>query len=414
MYWTILLLAATTVEASLLRGDRRLQPDGFRDFVPLSCNSGLATQPCTPWTTHIGTETSHDSMVTIDCGVCVTMDIATTETLSLLGGLDIRGKLVFPDNYSLNLEATVIIVQGELEMTASKPVDGEPSLTFTMIGEDDLFFEPFDNNEGACLGKPCAIGKKGITVAGGKVSLNGLPSATPTWVHLYDVVGTSQSVDAIVIEDNVIDKWSEGAEILITSHTRVWNEQQVRTIKSVAPAESGYVRVELDSSIVRPTTWKDSQDFAVEVALLSRNIKFMGGYDSNPDHGGHFMVMHTPDVDQRVEGVEVRNFGQQGNLGRYPIHFHFCAMSNASVIAKNTIRESNQRCVVVHGTDFLRITENVAFDTAGHCFITEDGMEKSNQFTRNLAAQTSIPKKIIPNYGLNGDETDHEPASFWM
>ena len=57
--------------------------------------------------------------------------------LSLLGGLDVLGKLVFPDGYNLNLVTTMIAVQGELEMSASKPVDGTPQIKFTMIGNDD-------------------------------------------------------------------------------------------------------------------------------------------------------------------------------------------------------------------------------------------------------------------------------------
>jgi cell migration-inducing and hyaluronan-binding protein len=46
--------------------------------------------------------------------------------------------------------------------------------------------------------------------------------------------------------------------------------------------------------------------------------------------------------------------------------------------------------------------------------MTEDGMEMNNQFIRNLGAQTGIPAKIIPNQGSNGDESDGEPATFWI
>ena len=92
--------------------------------------------------------------------------------LSLLGGLDILGKLVFPDGYNLNLVTTMIAVQGELVMTASKPVDGTPQIKFTMIGNDDqMTFTPIDANANACKGvSTCPTGKKAIVVAGGKVN----------------------------------------------------------------------------------------------------------------------------------------------------------------------------------------------------------------------------------------------------
>lgn len=140
----------------------------------------------------------------------------------------------------------------------------------------------------------------------------------------------------------------------------------------------------------------------------------MGGDDANKAHGGHFWVMNTPKVKQYIEGVDFQKFGQQGNIGRYPIHFHFCGDVTGSVVTKNTIRQSNQRCVVVHGTDKLRVEENVAFDTKGHCYLLEDGIETGNAFIRNLGAQTSIPATIIPNLGPNGRETDDMPSTFWI
>ena len=65
-------------------------------------------------------------------------------------------------------------------------------------------------------------------------------------------------------------------------------------------------------------------------------------------------------------------FRPTGILGRYPIHFHMCGSVDGAVVSKNSIRNSKQRCVVVHGTHQLRIEENVAYDTFGHCYMTED------------------------------------------
>jgi hypothetical protein len=235
----------------------------------------------------------------------------------------------------------------------------------------------------------------------------------PTWVRLADVSGAGRPT-GIVVPTSVIGKWAPGAEILITSHTINYNDQQVRKITNITSINGG-VLLGLNMSINRPTTLKDSADFAVEVALLSRNIVFEGSPDPiNALHGGHFMVFRTPSVLQVIEGVEFVRFGQQGNLGRYPLHFHFCGDVSGSIVSKNTIRQSNQRCVVVHGTNNLLVQENVAFDTKGHCFMLEDGIETNNMFIRNLGAFTDAVTTIIPNLGTNGKETDDKPATFWV
>ena len=60
---------------------------------------------------------------------------------------------------------------------------------------------------------------------------------------------------------------------------------------------------------------------------------------SNPDDdliGGHMIIYWTPNP-QHLEGVEIRNFGQQGRLGRYPTHFHLCGNSTGSVMTKNVV-----------------------------------------------------------------------------
>jgi len=237
-------------------------------------------------------------------------------------------------------------------------------------------------------------------------------------INLYDATGGMLSDDeptCIVVEASVSRKWAVGAELLITSHTTAWDDHQVRKITKIHfDSVPGHVELKLDFPIRRPTTLMDDSDFAVEVALLSRNIVFEGGPDDKPRRGGHFWVMNTPSVVQTLVGVEVVNFGQQGYLGRYPIHFHFCGDSTGSVISKNTIRQSNQRCVVVHGTDNLLIEDNIAYDTKGHCFILEDGMETGNKFIRNLGAMTGVPVDVIPNQGPNGDETDYDPATYWV
>jgi cell migration-inducing and hyaluronan-binding protein len=44
--------------------------------------------------------------------------------------------------------------------------------------------------------------------------------------------------------------------------------------------------------------------------------------------------------------------------------------------------------VTVHGTNNLQIENNVTYNTVGHCFFLEDGIETGNEYIRNLAIQT--------------------------
>jgi G8 domain len=141
--------------------------EAIQDFVPLTCNANLGS--CVSWSQTFGTQTQVASRIIVDCGKCITMD-HPGPTLTLTAGIDIRGKLIFPDGYSLTLNTASITVQGVLEMTATKPVDGSPLIRIVMIGSDTAqTFTPVDANAAACAGD-CKVGMKAITVAGGQVN----------------------------------------------------------------------------------------------------------------------------------------------------------------------------------------------------------------------------------------------------
>ena len=202
--------------------------------------------------------------------------------------------------------------------------------------------------------------------------------------------------------------WGPGAEILVTSHTIRAEDSQVATIQSIASNGD----LILDSPIHKPITIQDDPNTAVEVALLSRNIKFTAAEDdvSNPLHGAHFIIMHTPaPTVQTIIGVESHGFGQQGKLGRYPFHFHMCNSVLGSVVSKNSVRNTKQRAIVVHGTDDLYLEGNVIHNVRGHGFMLEDGAEQGNKFIRNLGA-VSLPVDTL----ISNDESDNLPSTFWI
>ena len=80
--------------------------------------------------------------------------------------------------------------------------------------------------------------------------------------------------------------------------------------------------------------------------------------------------------------------GQNLELARYPIHWHLDGDANGQYIKNAAIHDTYNRCVTVHGTNNLRVENNVTYNTVGHCFFMEDGIEHGNQFVHNLAIQT--------------------------
>ena len=98
--------------------------------------------------------------------------------------------------------------------------------------------------------------------------------------------------------------------------------------------------------------------------------------------------------------------------GRYPIHFHMAGDHPNSTVSKNLVRNSNQRCVVIHGTDSILVEENVAYDTVGHCFINENGVEEDIRFIKNLGALTH--RQPEERRIGNPLESDHRAYTFWF
>jgi len=219
----------------------------------------------------------------------------------------------------------------------------------------------------------------------------------------------------IIVDNAVKGKWGIGAEILLTSYTNNHSDAQVRSIIEInnIRGDDQHVALILHDSFQKPTVQRNNlhPQTAVEVALLSRTIQFSGKFDEDEGvlHGCHLWVKHTPTVRQTLEGVGFVNCGQQGLLGRYPIHFHMSKSVSGSIVSKNLVRNSNQRGIVVHGTDYLNVSENVLYNTKGHGFLLEDGIEQFNKFTRNLAASTRKVKTLISD-----DESDDSPSSYWI
>ena len=134
-----------------------------------------------------------------------------------------------------------------------------------------------------------------------------------------------------------------------------------------------------------------------------------------------------------VESVEFNRMGQNLTLARYPIHWHLIGDAQGQYIKNASLHDTYNRCVTVHGTNFLRVENNVTYNTVGHCFFLEDGAEHGNEFVHNLAIQTKchtskacVPTALGPSgetstRGTGGQQSkdvllpsDNTVASYWI
>src|SRR5688572_4187538 len=131
--------------------------------------------------------------------------------------------------------------------------------------------------------------------------------------------------------------------------------------------------------------------------MLTRNIKIQASADAEQSFfGGHIMAM--PSSKMYVSGVELTRMGQNLTLARYPIHWHLVGDGKGQYIRNAAIHNTYNRCVTVHGTNNLLVENNVTYNTVGHCFFLEDGIETGNQYIRNLGIQTKChtSKPCVP------------------
>ncbi|HEY4211181.1 MAG TPA: hypothetical protein VGM84_06855, partial [Steroidobacteraceae bacterium] len=84
---------------------------------------------------------------------------------------------------------------------------------------------------------------------------------------------------------------------------------------------------------------------------------------------------------------------------------------NGQYIRNASIHDTYNRCVTVHGTNNLLVENNVTYNTVGHCFFMEDGIEHGNQFIHNLAIQTKChtSKPCVPtNLAAAGESANYD------
>jgi hypothetical protein len=155
---------------------------------------------------------------------------------------------------------------------------------------------------------------------------------------------------------------------------------------------------------------KDFIDMRAEVGLLSRNVVYRGDPEtSKKNQYGATIFLHSSGDDSltaRLAYIECTDVGQAFKLGRYAIHFHMIGNVHNSYVKGNSVHDSNNRAVTLHGSNFLRIIENVVYNAKGHNIFIEDAVERNNRMEKNLVMKTKRSWSLL--------NTDSTPGSFWI
>jgi cell migration-inducing and hyaluronan-binding protein len=365
-----------------------------------SSSAGQGARWSDPATWPDGKVPGKGDAVTIGPDKSVVLDVSPPA----LRSLTIEGKLSFSNDADLELISEWIYLhKGELDIgSEANPHTRNATITLT----DNV---PDENIDG--------MGDRGIMLMGGTLSLHG--DRKNTWTKL----AKTAEAGGDKIEVLNASGWRKGDVIVLASTDFDSTQAEKRTIAAIHGNE-----ITLDQKLKYMHFGKITfgVDERGEVGLLTRNIRIQASDDAESSYfGGHIMAMIGSKM--YVSGVELSRMGQHMHLARYPIHWHLAGEGQGQYIENSSIHDTYSRCVTVHGTNNVRVENNVAYNTVGHCYFLEDAVETGNQFIHNLGMMTKChpvdPCKPTDAFhgsgaGQQGPDilipSDNTAATFWI
>ncbi|XP_029017539.1 cell surface hyaluronidase isoform X2 [Betta splendens] len=223
------------------------------------------------------------------------------------------------------------------------------------------------------------------------------------------------AVDQVVLnlQHEVQQTWKPGDRIVVASTDYSMHQAEEFTLLPCPHCTSRQVRIQGKPQYNHVGEIIDGVDMRAEVALLSRNILIHGEMEkscygnnlcqffSHDTFGGHIKILGNFSS-VHLSHVELKNMGQQAVMGAYPVHFHLCGdvdqkggYQEPTYVDGLSIHHSFSRCLTVHATNGLMVKNTIGYNTLGHCFFLEDGIEQRNTFYHNLGLLTQ-PGTLLP------------------
>ena len=240
-----------------------------------------------------------------------------------------------------------------------------------------------------------------IVCCGGRMDFHGQPMAR-TWLKLGTTTMPGES--SVWLADAVPD-WKAGDRIILTAtQMHGLKKTESKTEEATIAAVKG-----TNITLVEPLKMMHAGEgnYRGEVANLTRNVVV----ESVDPAGVRGHTMYHRNSAGSISYSEFRHLGKQNVLGKYAIHFHLCrdTMRGSSLVG-NSVWDSQNRWITIHGTDYLVVRDNVGYKSVGHGFFLEDGTEVYNAIDRNLAVGAKrgkpLPKQMLPF-------DQNEGAGFW-
>lgn len=276
-------------------------------------------------------------------------------------------------------------------------------------------------------------------------------TAYSEWKNGFPISGFQvDAVDQVVLnlQDEVQQTWKPGNQIVVASTDYSMHQAEEFTLLPCPHCTSRQVRIQGKPQYNHVGEIIDGVDMRAEVALLSRNILIYGEMEnscygnnmcqfySHDTYGGHIKIFGNFSS-VHLSHVELKNMGQQGEKGRYPLHFHMCGdvdqkggYREPTYVDGLSIHHSFSRCLTIHATNGLLVKNSVGYDTLGHCFFLEDGIEQRNTFYHNLGLLTrpgtqlptdrnetlciSIKDKVYKGYTPSPSTECKAVSTFWI
>jgi hypothetical protein len=375
------------------------------------------------------------------------------DTNAAVKNITILGTLEFLDK-DLELQTDYIAVQGAMKIgSAINPFSSKLNITLTGSATENIM----------------NMGSRGILVMG-SLEVYGTPPAT-TWTKLADHAAAGSSSLGLLVAtgwktgDQIViaptDFYNDGnfvkapitekLEILSSNGSSLglknalvgarWGKLQYATNNGISLTQGAVTLPDTSKRDTGGSTIPTVLDERAEVGNLSRNIVIQAADDTlwqQQKFGAQIMIMGS-NSQTRLNGVELRRVGQAGKFGRYPVHFHNISydatgkeLPDANAILSNSsIHNSAQRCVVIHGSNGVKVQNNICYDIRGHAIFLEDAVERRNLLENNLvlkvrepfygaSAPSTCPMQTV--YGkserncalLQHERYDGDPSGFWI
>lgn len=240
-----------------------------------------------------------------------------------------------------------------------------------------------------------------IVACGGRWDSHGRPLSR-AWVKLG---ATARAGDTAVSLAEPVTGWKVGDRVILTGTAAYGTTKATSRTEEHTIAAIDGTTVTLGQPLAMSHVGEG--EYRGEVANLSRNVVI----ESADPAGIRGHTMYHRNSAGSLTYTEFRHLGKRDILGKYAIHFHLCGdtMRGSSVVG-NSIWDSHNRWLTIHGTDYLIARDNIGYKSVGHGFFLEDGTEVYNVLDRNLAVGAARGKKL-PKQVLPFDQNDG--AGFW-